>query len=255
MGRRSVAVVAGVLALGTVWEARASDAAPAGTDKNCGDFTSQRQAQKYFVRRGGPDRDPDGLDSDGNGVACESLPCPCSKASGPGSPGAGSVQTIPARTSKVFSGSTLRVRAFGARRSFYTVRLLGVKAPRPGAAHRRDACGARESTASLARLAFSHLRDSDGDGYFDGGGRRERRVTLVTDASRPTFDRAGRLLAYVRSRAGRDFGAAQLSRGWAVLASVSDLRQERRYRRLAAGARRHTRGLWGACPHGSHRRE
>jgi Excalibur calcium-binding domain len=43
-------------------------------DRDCSDFDNQRQAQNYFIDRGGPRRDPDRLDADGNGVACEALP-------------------------------------------------------------------------------------------------------------------------------------------------------------------------------------
>lgn len=40
-------------------------------DKNCSDFQSATQAQHYFIRNGGPLRDPAGLDRDGDGFACE----------------------------------------------------------------------------------------------------------------------------------------------------------------------------------------
>jgi Excalibur calcium-binding domain len=50
-------------------------AAPAtAADRDCSDFDSQAEAQRYFIERGGPDSDPDRLDSDGDGIACESLP-------------------------------------------------------------------------------------------------------------------------------------------------------------------------------------
>lgn len=52
-------------------------AAPAEAAVNCSDFSSQSTAQSYYESRGGPGQDPEGLDSDGDGVACESLPCPC----------------------------------------------------------------------------------------------------------------------------------------------------------------------------------
>jgi micrococcal nuclease len=39
-------------------------------DKDCKDFSSQEEAQAYFESRPG---DPDGLDADGDGIACESL--------------------------------------------------------------------------------------------------------------------------------------------------------------------------------------
>lgn len=43
-------------------------------DYNCSDFATQQEAQKFYEKYGGPNKDPYGLDSDGDGVACESLP-------------------------------------------------------------------------------------------------------------------------------------------------------------------------------------
>jgi micrococcal nuclease len=45
-----------------------------GGDKDCSDFTTHAQAQAFFISQGGPGSDPHRLDSDGDGVACESLP-------------------------------------------------------------------------------------------------------------------------------------------------------------------------------------
>ena len=45
-------------------------------DRDCGDFASQRAAQLFFLNAGGPGSDPHGLDSDGDGIACESNPAP-----------------------------------------------------------------------------------------------------------------------------------------------------------------------------------
>ncbi|MBZ5738731.1 excalibur calcium-binding domain-containing protein [Nocardioides mangrovi] len=45
-------------------------------DRDCGDFPSQRAAQIFFLNHGGPQSDPHGLDSDGDGIACESNPAP-----------------------------------------------------------------------------------------------------------------------------------------------------------------------------------
>ena len=41
-------------------------------DKDCGDFSSQSEAQKFFEAEGGPSSDYHGLDRDKDGVACES---------------------------------------------------------------------------------------------------------------------------------------------------------------------------------------
>lgn len=61
--------------------------ASAHTDKDCPDFANQAAAQAYFVSLGGPSSDPDRLDADGDGVACQDLPCPCSFGSGGGGGG------------------------------------------------------------------------------------------------------------------------------------------------------------------------
>lgn len=45
--------------------------APGGGDLDCSDFESQQEAQGYYNNQVG---DPDGLDRDGDGVACEALP-------------------------------------------------------------------------------------------------------------------------------------------------------------------------------------
>ena len=43
-------------------------------DKDCSDFRTQRQAQRFFRRHGGPREDPHNLDADNDGKACEGLP-------------------------------------------------------------------------------------------------------------------------------------------------------------------------------------
>lgn len=46
-----------------------------GADRDCADFATQDEAQRYFESIGGsPRRNADGLDADRDGVACESLP-------------------------------------------------------------------------------------------------------------------------------------------------------------------------------------
>jgi endonuclease YncB( thermonuclease family) len=47
---------------------------PDGPDRDCSDFRSQRQAQRFFRAAGGPSQDPHRLDGDDDGRACESLP-------------------------------------------------------------------------------------------------------------------------------------------------------------------------------------
>lgn len=43
-------------------------------DVNCSQFATHEQAQAYFVGQGGPKQDPNGLDRDHDGIACEALP-------------------------------------------------------------------------------------------------------------------------------------------------------------------------------------
>ena len=51
-----------------------SPSCPYPPDKNCGDFSTQTEAQACFIAAGGPARDPHRLDGDNDGIACESLP-------------------------------------------------------------------------------------------------------------------------------------------------------------------------------------
>jgi excalibur calcium-binding domain-containing protein len=95
---RSIALL---LALsGTTFLALGAAAGPAqAKDMNCDDFSSQSSAQSYFNNNGGgPNNNVDGLDSDGDGIACESNPCPCNYSTGGGgggTPGGGGGQTQP----------------------------------------------------------------------------------------------------------------------------------------------------------------
>lgn len=42
-------------------------------DYNCSDFSTQWQAQAFYIKNGGPFIDPHGLDRDKDGIACEHL--------------------------------------------------------------------------------------------------------------------------------------------------------------------------------------
>jgi hypothetical protein len=47
---------------------------PPSGDRDCRDFPTQAAAQRYFIAKGGPGRDPDGLDGNHDGRVCTSLP-------------------------------------------------------------------------------------------------------------------------------------------------------------------------------------
>jgi len=45
-----------------------------GQDRDCPDFTTHREAQRFYESQGGPAADLHNLDRDKDGVACETLP-------------------------------------------------------------------------------------------------------------------------------------------------------------------------------------
>jgi endonuclease YncB( thermonuclease family) len=129
----------------------------------------------------------------------------------------------------VIDGDTISVRAFGAPRYSYTVRLIGIDTPEKYGGRE---CGSTKASHSMLQMA-----------------RRGTRVRLVTDPSQDRYDRYGRLLAYVvRRRDGRDLGREQIRRGWAeVYVFESPFRRLGSYRRAQRSARNHRRGVWRLC--------
>lgn len=43
------------------------------SEYNCSDFATQKDAQTFFIKEGGPKSDPHKLDRDKDGIACETL--------------------------------------------------------------------------------------------------------------------------------------------------------------------------------------
>lgn len=62
-----------VLALAVLASASLAQPAAAFHDRDCADFSTQRQAQRFYKRHN-PNRDPHRLDADRDGIACEDLP-------------------------------------------------------------------------------------------------------------------------------------------------------------------------------------
>ena len=50
-----------------------ADSSPPFVDRDCRDFASHGEAQRFFIDHGGPDKDPHRLDANHNRVACEAL--------------------------------------------------------------------------------------------------------------------------------------------------------------------------------------
>ncbi len=205
---------------------------PPGRDRDCASFRNQAAAQRALA--GG---DPHGLDGDGDGVACSSLPCPCSKVApggGPGSPAdragpdaSGSFRSFRARVVSVTDGDTIEVAAAGIPDE--TIRLIGIDTPE---VYGGVECGGREASAEMKRLATGM-------------------VTVRTDPTQDRRDRYGRLLAYI-NKAGRDLGRAMVARGLAP-AYVYDNEFSRypAYRKAESKARAARRGSWKHCDMGN----
>ena len=249
--RRTRTILAAMIAGLLLAAAAAASSAPvAHAAAICADHPDQASAQ----------RAADTLDGDGDGIYCETLPCPClapdPRAGNDGDAGDGSVprRRINARITEVVDGDTVKVRASGAKHKDYTVRLIGIDTPetkRPGVPVE---CGGREASSNMYRLAFRTARDSDSDGLLDEGSDG-RRVVLRTDPTQDSFDRYGRLLAYATTRAGVSLQERQLRAGWAMVYVYdhTPFQQVRAFRHAQRGARRAGRGVWGACDGDFHR--
>ncbi|HET8976179.1 MAG TPA: thermonuclease family protein, partial [Solirubrobacterales bacterium] len=232
---RWVAAVAASLAVAALIALGEAGQSAASGDRDCSDFSTQAQAQDFFISQGGPGSDPHRLDGDGDGRACESLPCPCRASGGGGGGGAGGGNSEPARNqvlrlrgrvSDVVDGDTLAVRLKGGRRE--RVRLIGIDTPEVyGGAE----CGGRQASAEMKRLAEG------------------RRVRLRTDLTQDRRDRYGRLLAYARRAGGLWLQLAILRAGWArVYVYDNDpFRRVKSFRRAEARARAAGRGAWSLC--------
>ena len=156
----------------------------------CSDYSNQADAQ----------RAKDTRDADGDGIYCESLPCPCLEPGQSSSPTPSPTpQTKPRRKTRVFRGAritsvadgdTIRVRLANGR--YERVRLIGIDTPETKDPGTPVECGGPHATGEMLRLAFTEPEpeDSDGDGLLDTAGGEGRSVTLRTD---PTARRADSL--------------------------------------------------------------
>jgi endonuclease YncB( thermonuclease family) len=224
--------VAGVIALAVLLSVAVtvSDRARAG-DRDCSDFPSQAAAQHWFDDHGRGD--PANLDADGDGVACESNPCPCVKpgsghhGGGRGGGGRhhhGGRKHQQARVISVTDGDTIEVRQRGRTRD---VRLIGIDTPEVSFG---TECGGRQASKSMKHML------SPGD-----------RVRLIRDRSQDNKDAYRRLLRYV-TKNGRDVGRKQIHRGWAeVYVFERPFKRVGSYRRQEQKAEKHDRGVWNRC--------
>ena len=209
----SIATLSGLALLG-------APAAQAG-DLDCGDFSNQAQAQQYLTPG-----DPHGLDAEGDGVACESLPCPCSSArpgGGSGKPDPPKVVRFRATVTDVIDGDTVEVRRRGG--GLVSIRLLGIDTPE---VYGGVECGGRAASKLMGRIARGNVK-------------------VQTDPRQPKRDRYGRLLAYV-SKSGTDLGRRMVSKGRAKVYVVgSRFSRYSSYKKAQRAARQDRRGTWRSC--------
>ena len=230
-GRRGAAVTVVTLLLLAVLPVLS--AAPAhAADRDCGDFGTQKQAQDFFLGAGGPRSDPHALDADGDGIACETLPCPCSTRTSSG----GSTTTTTSGTAvrqrgrvyRVVDGDTIEVRLRSGR--IKDVRLVGIDTPE---VYGGVECGGPEASTSLKRIL-----------------PKGTRVRLVSDPSQDAVDRYGRLLRYVtKLSTGKDVNRQQVAKGWArvYVYDGNPFNRVTTYREAQRSAVAAGRGLWGLC--------
>ena len=202
-------------------------AAHAVVDKDCGDFDNRRQAQNFFLGHGGPQNDPHRLDSDGDGKACEDLPCPCPGSGGGGGGGTSTpVKRQKAKVIKVTDGDTVRVNLIPGPKK--DVRLIGIDTPE---VYGGVECGGPAASRSAKRML-----------------PRGTRVLLLSDPSQDLKDRYGRLLRYVH-KGKTDVNLKQVVRGHArvYVYNSNPFKRVKSYRGAQRTAKRLDRGMWGHC--------
>jgi hypothetical protein len=74
--RKILAAAAGAALIALVVVLLPAAASARHRDRDCADFHSQKAAQIYYLKHGGPRHDPDRLDGDDDGIACEDNPAP-----------------------------------------------------------------------------------------------------------------------------------------------------------------------------------
>lgn len=234
-----------VLIIALVVVAGASFAPASAQAAVCADYANQKEAQDAA----------DTLDADGDGLFCESLPCPCSEAKQQDAPK--NVKTdktyiYRGRITQVVDGDTLKVKYNG---RVKTVRVIGIDTPESNKPNVPVECGAKEATSTAFEWAFKRQLDYDGDGLWDHG-REGRMVTLRTDKTQTKTDQYGRLLAYV-NRGSSDFGRRQISKGWAEVFVYQDnpFKRFAAYDKSAKAAQGAGVGVWASCGGDFHSRQ
>ncbi len=204
--------------------------AASAADRDCADFATQKAAQIFFLNHGGPSSDPHRLDYDGDGVACESNPCPCyvqtilpltGSSTGP------TAVLQRARVVYVVDGDTVDVRlASGAKRR---VRLVGIDTPE---VYGGVQCGGPQASRAMKRML-----------------PKGTPVKLTSDPSQDLKDRYDRLLRYVtKISTGKDVNRRQVRKGLArvYVYNHNPFNRVDGYRKAQRFAKNHHSGIWGS---------
>ena len=204
--------------------------APAhAADMNCDDFPSQRAAQLFFLNNN-PAADPHGLDTDNDGVVCESNPAPYYYGSDPTPGGGGGGGTTPTpvppakiKVVRVINGELVRVRQGS--KAPYVVHLMGVKVP--------------DGNTCKKQAARKDLRSWVKPGMV---------VEVNLDKRSPKQDKQGNLWRYLtRVKGNWDIGGSQIATGYAQVESGLRFSQKTRYLRWQTKAQELDKGYYGTC--------
>jgi endonuclease YncB( thermonuclease family) len=197
----------------------------AARDMNCDDFPSQQAAQLYYLNHN-PALDPDNLDSDSDGVACESLGGPYYYGSNP-NPGGNNppkppppAKPQPIKVVKVLAGDMLQLRQGS--KPAYKVRLVGAEVKGNGCTTN----GARRDLKSWIKPG--------------------RIVTVEIDKRAPKRRKGVMLANVVTKRGNFTIGGSQVSRGWTAVAKYR-FGDRARFERWAGAASYRREGMYGEC--------
>ncbi len=203
--------------IGTTAGARGATVA----DRDCGDFDTQAAAQRFFLNND-PASDPHRLDSDGDRIACETLPCPCNTSTS-GTTTKTSTVRHKARIVRVIDGDTVDARLRNGK--IKRVRMIGINTPE------RGRCGYTRASRTLSR-------------FLPQG----QWVVLISDPTQDRIDRYGRWLRYVK-KGRRDANRRQVARGVArvYVYDNTPFKRVTSYRKALRAAKADDRGLWRQC--------
>lgn len=196
-------------------------------DLNCSDFPSQAAAQANLNAN---PSDPNGLDSEGDGIACESNPCPCSTSTGGGGGGGGSTTPNPTpkpqpkavlRVVRILKGDVVTVRLGNAKP--YNVHLLGAVVP-------KSSCEAKASKSYLK----SYVKPGDV-------------VRALVSKKAPNRDNKGVLRFLIREKGKFNIGLTQVADGYAKADKTHNYDLKAKYIRVAKKAKANLEGFYATC--------